>query len=492
MIFDLNRVVEQIEKDKGIPKQSLIEALEAAMMSAARKKLGLLGEMEANYNEEVGEVELFQFKTVVEKVNDPHTEMSLKEGKKLDPEATVGDSLGQKIDASLLGRIAAQTAKQVIIQKLRDAERDIVYQEYKDRVSQILSGIVRRFEKGNVIVDLGKTEAVIPYREQVPGEGFKPGDRAQAYFLELNTSGKGPQVILSRRHPNLLKALFEMEVPEISEKIVEIKNCAREPGVRAKVAVYSKDSDVDPVGACVGMKGSRVQSVVQELKGEKIDIVLWDDDPAKFVCNAIAPAEVSKVIVKEHEKAMEIIVADDQLSLAIGRKGQNVRLAANLSGWNIDIYSETKIEEMAKLAKTKLIEDFNIDEATATVLYSHAFRSAEEIKEVGLEEFLRIPGMDQELLTQIYNRSIEVVENRPLESPADAQKKGEQGEEGPRKEEKPKEEKPEKEPEKEKEPKQEMELKKGEPAKKSPKSSGKKKAKTEAKTKTKKKASKKQ
>ncbi|MDO8518862.1 MAG: transcription termination factor NusA [Deltaproteobacteria bacterium] len=414
MILELNRVMEQIEKDKGIPRKSLIEAIESAMMSAARKKMGFLGELEAHYNEETGEVELFQFKTVAEEVADPNTQITPKEAAKLDPDATIGDSLGQKIEAGVLGRIAAQTAKQVIIQKLRDAERDIVFQEYKDRVGQVLSGVCRRFEKGNVIVDLGKTEGLIPYREQVPGEGYKPGDRVQAFFLELNTSGKGAQVILSRRHPSLLRALFEMEVPEISEKIVEIKSCAREPGIRAKVAVYSRDSDVDPVGACVGMKGSRVQSVVQELRGEKIDIVLWDPDPAKFVCNAIAPAEVSKVIIKETEKAMEIIVADDQLSLAIGRKGQNVRLAANLTGWNIDIYSETKLEEMAKLAKSKLVTDLGIDDATSTVLYSHAFRSAAEIKEVGLDEFLRIPGMDQEALKQIFAKAVEV--SGPAES----------------------------------------------------------------------------
>ncbi len=411
-MFDLNRVIEQIEKDKGIPKKALIEALEAAMLSAARKKLGFYGDLETKYNEESGEVELFQFRTVVEEVEDDKIELGTVEALKLDPDATIGDSIGEKIDPNILGRIAAQTAKQVIIQKMRDAERDIIFQEYKDRVGQILSGVVRRFEKGNLVIDLGKTEAIIPYKEQVPGENYKTGDRIQAYFTELNLAGKGPQVILSRRHPNLLRALFEMEVPEIAERIVEIKSCAREPGVRAKVAVYSKDSDVDPVGACVGMKGSRVQSVVQELRGEKIDIVLWDDDSAKFVCNAIAPAEVSKVIVKDHEKAMEIIVPDDQLSLAIGRKGQNVRLAANLTGWNIDIYSETKVEEMSKMAKSKLVEDLSVDEATATVLHSHAFRSAENIRDVGLEEFLRIPGMDQNALKQIFERAVFAADNR--------------------------------------------------------------------------------
>ena len=253
MIVDLNRVLEQIEKDKGIPRASLIEALEAAMLSAAHKKMGYLGELEAHYNEEAGEVELFQFKTVADPITNPHTEISPEVAHKLDPDAVVGDSLGEKIDPNVLGRIAAQTAKQVIIQKMRDAERDVVFKEYKDRVNQILSGIVRRFEKGNMVVDLGKTEAIIPYREQVQSEAYKPGDRMQAYFMELNTSGRGAQVILSRRHPALLKALFEVEVPEISEGIVDIKSCAREPGIRAKVAVYSKDSDVDPVGACVGV-----------------------------------------------------------------------------------------------------------------------------------------------------------------------------------------------------------------------------------------------
>lgn len=412
MLLDLNRTLEQIEKDKGIPRAALVEAIESAMMSAARKKLGYLGELEARYNEEAGEVELFQFKTVVENVQNENQEITLEAAKKMDAEASYGDSLGSKMDAKLLGRIAAQTAKQVIIQKLKEAERDIVFKEYKDRVGQVLAGVVRRFEKGNLIVDLGKTEAIMPYREQIPGESYKPGDRVQGYFVEFNTSGRGSLVVLSRRHPGLLKSMFEMEVPEISEGIVEIKSCAREPGIRAKVAVYSKDGDVDPVGACVGMKGSRVQSIVQELKGEKIDIVLWDEDPAKFVCNAIAPAEVSKVIIKEKEKAMEIIVPDDQLSLAIGRKGQNVRLAANLTGWNIDIFSETKVEEMATQAKSRLVTDLGIDDATAVVLHSHAFRSAEEIQGVPLEEFLAIPGMDQDKLKQIYAQAKEVASHQ--------------------------------------------------------------------------------
>lgn len=410
MILELNRVIESIEKDKGIPRQILIEAIEQAMLSAARKKMGFDEELEARFNEETGEVELFQFKTVAEVITRPNSEMSLADAQKLDPDVGIGDSLGQKIETGSLGRIAAQSAKQVIIQKLRDAERDIIFQEYKDRVATILSGIVRRFEKGNLVVDLGKTEAVIPYRELVSSEAYKPGDRIQAYFAELNLAGRGPQILLSRRHPGLVKSLFEMEVPEISEKIVEIKSVAREPGIRAKVAVYSGDGDVDPVGACVGMRGARVQSIVQELRGEKIDIVLWDEDPARFVCNAIAPAEVAKVIVKEDEHAMEIVVPDDQLSLAIGKKGQNVRLAANLTGWNIDIYSETRHEEMALLARTRLAEELGVDESIAMILYTHAFRSAEEIADVGLEEFLRIPGMDEGSLRKIFETADRVTE----------------------------------------------------------------------------------
>lgn len=415
--------MEQIEKDKGIPKESLIEAIESALLSAARKKLGFAGDLEAHYNPELNEVELFQFKTVVDDVFDDELDISVEEAHKLDPDAAIGDSIGEKVDTDFLGRIAAQTAKQVIIQKLRDAERDIVFQEYKGRIGEILSGVVRRMEKKNIIVDLGKTEAVLPFKEQIPGEMFKTGDRCQAYFKELNTEGKGSLIILSRRHPSLLKTLFETEVPEIAEGIVEIKSCAREAGIRAKVAVYSKDSDVDPVGACVGMKGSRVQSVVQELRGEKIDIVLWDPDPAKFVCNAIAPAEVSKVIIKEQDKAMEIIVPDDQLSLAIGKKGQNVRLAANLTGWNIDIYSESKIDEMSKLAKAQLVEELGIEESMATLLYSHAFRSVEEIVDVSLDEFLGIPGLHEESLTEIYNKALEVFEAQEAKKKEEEAKK---------------------------------------------------------------------
>ena len=393
MLQNLTRIVEQVSKEKSIPKEIIVEAIEAAMLTAARKKYGHEREIEARYNEEVSEVELFQFRTVVEQVTNPMTEVTMDEAHKLDPDAQIGDSIGEKLDNTFLGRIAAQTAKQVIIQKVRDAERDIIFNDYKNRVGELITGIVRRIEKGNVIIDLGKTEAILPPREQVRTEEYKVNDRIQAYFVTIQKTSRGPSLILSRRDRNFIIKLFEMEVPEISEGIVEIKNAAREPGFRSKIAVYSKDSDVDPVGACVGMKGSRVQNVVQELRGEKIDIVSWDPDQAKFVCNAISPAEVARVIINEKDRSMEIIVPYDQLSLAIGKRGQNVRLAAELTGWSIDIYSESKLDEMSKKAKKTLVDGLEIDEATAMVLYSHAFRSPEEIAEATLEELKQIPGM---------------------------------------------------------------------------------------------------
>ncbi|MBI2982574.1 MAG: transcription termination/antitermination protein NusA [Deltaproteobacteria bacterium] len=413
---DLNRIIETVSKDKSIPRTLIIEALESAMLMAARKKYGHEREIEAKYNEESSEVELFQFRTVTETVANELIEVGLEEARKMDPDAKVGDSIGEKLDNSFLGRIAAQTAKQVIIQKMRDAERDIIYNEYKDRVGEIITGIVRRVENKVIVVDLGRTEAILPPREQVKTEVYRSGDRVQAYFLSIDKSPHGPQLILSRRDKKLMMKLFELEVPEVSEKIVEIKNAAREAGARSKIAVYSRDSDVDPVGACVGMKGSRVQSVVQELRGEKIDIVAWNPDPARFVCNAISPAEVSKVIINEKDHSMEIIVPDDQLSLAIGKKGQNVRLAAELTGWSIDIYSESKLEEMAKKAKATLVEALAIDEGDATILYSQAFRSPEEIVETPVEALKKIPGIQPQKLEEIRNAAVRYVEGKGRET----------------------------------------------------------------------------
>jgi N utilization substance protein A len=346
MNINLNHIIDQVVKDKGIDRAVLVEALEAAVLSAANKKYRNTRDLEAHFNDEVGEVEVFEFVTVVEEVENSYQEIDLSEASEIDPDVEVGDSLGMKMDASSFSRIAAQTAKQVIIQKVREAEREGVYNEFKDRVGELVNGIVRRYERGDLIIDLGRTEALLPHREQVPRENYRQGDRVRAYISDVRMATKGPQIVLSRTHPGLLIELFRLEVPEVSEGIVEIHTVSREPGSRAKIAVFSNDPDVDPIGACVGMRGARVQNVVSELRGEKIDIINWTPDIARFACSALAPAEVTKVYVDNEEEALEVIVPDDQLSLAIGKKGQNVRLAAKLTGWKIDIISETRNAEV--------------------------------------------------------------------------------------------------------------------------------------------------
>ncbi|MGE4492192.1 MAG: transcription termination factor NusA [Syntrophotalea sp.] len=348
MLVNLNHIIEQVVKEKGIDRSVLVEALESAVMSAANKKYRNTRDLEAHYNDDLGEVELFEFVTVVDEVVDSYKEIDLEEAREIDEEVEVGDSLGMKIESGNFSRIAAQTAKQVIIQKVREAEREKIYNEFKDRVGELVNGIVRRYERGDLIVDLGLAEGLLPHREQVPRENYRQGDRARVLISEVKISTKGPQIILSRTHPGLVAALFQFEVPEIAEGIVEIKAVAREAGSRTKIAVASYDPDVDPVGACVGMRGSRVQNVVSELRGEKIDIVPWSPDVGRFVCASLAPAEVTRIYLDNDEQALEVIVPDDQLSLAIGKKGQNVRLAARLTGWNIDIKSETRAAEAAK------------------------------------------------------------------------------------------------------------------------------------------------
>jgi len=345
MNINLNHIIDQVVKDKGIDRVVLVEALEAAVLSAANKKYRNTRELEAHYNDEIGEVEVFEFVTVVDEVENSYQEIDLSEAREIDPDVEIGDSLGMKMDASSFSRIAAQTAKQVIIQKVREAEREGVYNEFKDRVGELVNGIVRRYERGDLIVDLGRAEALLPHREQVPRENYRQSDRVRAYISDVRMATKGPQIILSRTHPGLLAELFRIEVPEVAEGIVEIHAVSREPGSRAKIAVLSNDPDVDPIGACVGMRGARVQNVVSELRGEKIDIINWTPDIARFACSALAPAEVTRVYVDNDEESLEIIVPDDQLSLAIGKKGQNVRLAAKLTGWKIDIISETRAAE---------------------------------------------------------------------------------------------------------------------------------------------------
>jgi N utilization substance protein A len=365
--FNLKHTIDQIVKEKGIDKDVVLEALEQAVLTAANKKFRNTRDLEAHYNPEIGEVELFEFVTVVDEVQDSYKEIDLEEAREIDPEVEVGDSLGMKMDASGFSRIAAQTAKQVIIQKVREAERETIFNEFQERQGEVINGVVRRFEKGDLVVDLGRAEALLPHKEQAPREVYRQGDRVKALITEIRMTTKGPQILLSRTHPMMLAKLFEAEVPEIAEGIVEVKSVVREPGSRAKIAVYSNDSDVDPVGACVGMRGSRVQNVVSELRGEKIDIIPWSEDVARFACNALAPAVVSKVYVDEDNRAMEIVVADDQLSLAIGKRGQNVRLAAKLTGWRIDIKSETRVAEaeLLQFASYDGTEEEQIEEEVA-------------------------------------------------------------------------------------------------------------------------------
>lgn len=396
MISDLAKVLDQVSREKGVERETLIRTLEEAVRTAARKKLGQNYDLEINFNDEMGEIEIFEFKEVVEKVTNESLQISLEEAHKIDPEAEVGDSLGIKMETDELGRIAAQSAKQVIMQRLREAERNIVFDDFKDRRGEIVHGIVQRFDKGSIIVNLGRAEAELPVKEQIPKETYRQGDRIRAYILDVKQFSRGPQIILSRTHPNFLSVLFENEVPEIAEGIVNIIQVAREPGSRAKIAVSSKDSDVDPVGACVGMKGSRVQAVVQELRGEKIDIVTWDPDPAKFICNALAPAEIIRVIMDEANQSMGVVVPDDQLSLAIGRKGQNVRLASKISGWNLDVTSETEYNRKLKEVYNSLLSLDGVGEAIATNLYQDGFRSVEDIANAAVEELTQIKGISEE------------------------------------------------------------------------------------------------
>ena len=415
MKFELNAILSQIGKDKGIDKKVLIEAVESAMLSAAKKHFGHGLNLETSYNTETGEMEVVEFKVVVEHVEDPDTQISLKDAREqFDPDAMIGDELGKKLDSSVLGRIAAQTAKQVIVQKLRDAERGVIYEEYKGSKGDTINGIVQRYEKGNVIVNLGRTEAVLPKREQISKERYRQGDRIRSMILDIDRSARGPQIILSRSHPNFLRKLFEQEVPEIAEGIIQIKGVAREPGERAKIAVYAEDSAIDPVGACVGIKGSRVQDIVQELRGERIDIITWTADAPSFVARSLSPAEVTRVVMDEDEKTMEVVVADDQLSLAIGKGGQNVKLASKLTGWKIDVRSVGAVEKENKQALESLESISGVDFSMAQLLLQDGFRSAKHVADSTVEELLEIEGMNEELAKSIIESAKDVAAKEEL------------------------------------------------------------------------------
>ncbi len=408
MELDLKRIIEQVGKDKGISRETVVETLEKALVTAARRKYGQEREIEAQFNEDTGEIELFEFKNVIEASAGGPTEVGLTEARTHDPEVEAGDQIGMKLDTTGFGRIAAQTAKQVIIQEVRNAERQIIYDEYKDRKGEIVHGVVRRIEKGNLIVDFGRAEGIVFRKEQVPREMFRVNERIRAYILDVLKEAKGPQIILSRACTEFLVKAFEQEVPEMYEGIVRIEAAAREPGARSKIAVSSRESDVDPVGACVGMRGSRVQAVVQELRGEKIDIVPWNSDPVRFVCSGLAPAQVVRVMVDDANRSMDVIVPDDQLSLAIGKKGQNVRLAVQITRWKIDIKSESFMREVqADLAEALSVVE-GAGEYEAKLLLNHGVASLEELNQTETELLISIPGISESGAEQVRERAAEL------------------------------------------------------------------------------------
>jgi len=361
MSQELIHVIDQISKEKGISKEMVVEAVESALVSAAKKKYGAQ-RIAVQIDPKRGDIIMYAYKKVVAEVSNPDEEITLDEALTLYPEAQMDGEVPLQVEFQGFGRIAAQTARQVIVQKVREAERDVILKEFNDKIGQLVNGIVLRHEKGAYYIDLGKTEAVLPAREQVPRESYRRGDRVRAYVLEVRDTSKGPQVVLSRAHPDFVSRLFEMEVPEIYENIVEVKAVVREAGDRTKIAVASKEQQVDPVGACVGMKGSRVQAVVRELRGEKIDIIPWSEDPRIFIAKALSPAVVEKVGVTEEDRSALIVVADSQLSLAIGKKGQNVRLAAKLTGWKIDILSESEYDQERQKEREQEIEAAIVEE----------------------------------------------------------------------------------------------------------------------------------
>lgn len=381
VVTELTRILDSVSKDKGVKKEVIISAIEEAVLLAAERLFrsdGKFTELEVHFNEDDGEVELFEFKKVVNEVSDGDVEIAISEAVNLDPEAEIEDFIGVKISPDFT-RIAIQNAKQKILQKLKEAEGKVIYEEFKNRKGELVGGIVRRIERRTAIVDLGRTEAILPPEHQVPKEYYKQKERLRAILIDIQESKKGPKLILSRSHPDFVKSLFQAEVPEISEGIMEIKAISRDSGSRTKIAVHSNDPDVDPIGACVGMRGARVQNIIHELRGEKIDIIPWSEDTARFVCNALSPARINKVIIDENHNAMEVIVDDDQQSLAIGRRGQNVRLASQLTGWRIDIKTESQLNKELQDVMTLLISLPSIGDVTAKLLYNEGYHTLEDV-----------------------------------------------------------------------------------------------------------------
>jgi N utilization substance protein A len=409
--LELLQIADAVAREKSIDRQIVVDAMQDAIAKAARSRYGAETDVHAEINTKTGELRLARHLQVVELVENGATEITVDEAKRHNPAAQVGDVIADPLPPFDFGRIAAQSAKQVIVQKVREAERDRQYDEYKDRIGEIVNGAVKRVEYGNVFVDLGRGEAIIRRDEMIPRETFKVGDRARAYVYDVRREPRGPQIFLSRTHPQFMAKLFGQEVPEIYDGIVEVKAVARDPGSRAKIAVISRDSSIDPVGACVGMRGSRVQAVVGELQGEKIDIIPWSPDIATFVVNALQPAEVAKVVLDEEADKIEVVVPDEQLSLAIGRRGQNVRLASQLTGWDIDILTEAEESERRQkefLARTEIFMNaLNVDETVGQLLASEGFRTVEEVAYVDPSELASIEGFDEDTGAEIQARAQE-------------------------------------------------------------------------------------
>ena len=409
--LELLQIADAVAREKAIDRKIVLGAMEDAIAKAARSRYGSETEVRAEIDPKSGELHLSRHMLVVDAVENPASQITIEEARRHHPAAQVGDTIADKLPPLEYGRIAAQSAKQVIVQKVREAERDRQYDEYKDRIGDIVNGIVKRVEYGNVVVDLGRGEAIVRRDEMLPREVFRNGDRIRAYIYDVRREQRGPQIFLSRTHPQFMSKLFAQEVPEIYDGIVEVKAVARDPGSRAKIAVVSRDSSVDPVGACVGMRGSRVQAVVNELQGEKIDIIPWSQDIATFVVNALAPAEVAKVVLDEERERIEVVVPDQQLSLAIGRRGQNVRLASQLTGWDIDILTEQEESERRQAefeSRTRMfIDSLNVDEVIGQLLASEGFNSVEELAMVDVKEIAGIEGFDDDTAAELQTRAQE-------------------------------------------------------------------------------------
>ncbi len=406
---ELIQMAELLAREKGIDKADVLAAMEQGISKAGRSKYGPEYDIRTTIDPHTGAIQMARYVTVVDTVEDEFTEMSLEEARRQNPEAKVGDEIIDVLPPMDFGRIAAQTAKQVITQKVREAERLQQYNDMKDKKGQIVSGIVKRVEGGNLILEVGHVEALLRRDELIPREMYRVGDRLRALVLDVRSEVKGPQVFLTRSHPQFLAALFKAEVPEIYDGVIEIKSVARDPGSRAKVAVYSKDSSVDARGACIGMRGVRVQAIVNELQGEKIDVVIWSADPATFIVNALAPNEVLKIVIDEESKNVEVVLSEEQLSLAIGRRGQNIRLVSQLTGWHIDMMTEAQEAEHRQAETKERVELFmnalDIDDMMAHLLIQEGFAKVEDIAYIALDELMSIEGFDEELATELQNRA---------------------------------------------------------------------------------------